>query len=186
MVGTNTDEGSVYATPDALRSLPVDPEADELYPVRDLDEARRTARRFTGESRFTYPVWHWARAHRGTAPTWMYRFTRTPPLPTGLDLAPPRDGVPGYGVHHTAELPYALDNFDHRPWPWTETDRELARTMADTWARFVATGDPNGDGLPPWPTFTEDEVMFLGDAVTPGPLERLAAMRLLARCDRPL
>jgi len=186
LVGTNTDEGSVYATPDVLRRLPVEPGSDALYPVRDLDEARRTARRFTGESRFTYPVWHWATAHHETAPTWMYRFTRTPPLPAGLDLAPPRDGVPGYGVHHTAELPYALDNLARRPWPWTDTDRELARTMADTWARFVATGDPNGGRLPHWPRYTGSEVMVFGDTVAAGTLERPEAMRLLARCGRPL
>ncbi|MEU6350441.1 carboxylesterase family protein [Streptomyces sp. NPDC047072] len=186
LVGTNTDEGSVYATLDAVRRLPVEPGTDELYPVRDTDELRLTARRFTGESRFTYPVWHWATAHRETAPTWMYRFTRTPPLPPDLDLAPPKDGLRGYGVHHTAELPYALDNLDRRPWPWTETDRDLARTMADTWARFVTTGDPNGGALPRWPTFTGEQVMVFGDRVAAGPFERLEAMRLLARSSRPL
>ncbi|MEV2214162.1 carboxylesterase family protein [Streptomyces sp. NPDC050997] len=186
LVGSNTDEGSVYATPDALRRLPVEPGTDELYPVRDLEEARRTARRFTGESRFTHPVWRWAMAHRETAPTWLYHFTRTPPLPPGLELTPPRDGLPDYGVFHTAELPYALDNLDRRPWPWSETDRELARTMADTWARFVETGDPNDGALPVWPVFTSSEAMVFGETVRTGQVERLDAMRLLARCPRPL
>ncbi|MEU6252561.1 carboxylesterase family protein [Streptomyces sp. NPDC047043] len=186
LVGTNTDEGSVYATPDVLRSLPLEPGTDELYPVRDVTEARRTARRFTGESRFTYPVWHWATIHRDTAPTWLYRFTRTPPLPDDLHLAPPRDGLPSYGVHHTAELPYALDNLGQRPWPWNETDHDLARTMADTWARFVETADPNGGTLPAWPAFTGGEVMVFGDEVTAGTVERPDAIRLLARCPRPL
>ncbi|QJS99783.1 carboxylesterase family protein [Streptomyces asoensis] len=186
LVGSNSDEGSVYATPDVLRRLPVEPGTDELYPVRDMAEARRTARLFTGESRFTHPVWRWAVAHRETAPTWMYRFTRTPPLPDGLDLAPPRDGLPAYGVHHTAELPYALDTLDCRPWPWTGTDRELARTMADAWARFVGTGDPNGGALPRWSAFTGTEAMVFGDSVRAGTVERLEAMRLLARCPRPL
>ncbi|WP_416985297.1 carboxylesterase/lipase family protein [Streptomyces sp. T028] len=186
LVGSNTDEGSVYTTLDVLRRLPVEPGTDEVYPVRDTEEARRTARRFTGESRFTYPVWHWATAHRGTAPTWLYRFTRTPPLPEDLPLAPPRDGLPGYGVHHTAELPYSLDTLHCRPWPWTDTDRELARTMADAWARFVETADPNGGELPSWPAFTGDEVMVLGEHVALGSVERPEAMRLLADCVRPL
>ena len=186
LVGSNADEGSVYASLDVLRRLPVEPGTNELYPVRDVAEARRTARRFTGESRFTYPVWRWATAHRGRAPTWLYRFTRTPPLPDSLPLAPPHDGLPAYGVHHTAELPYALDNLDRRPWLWTETDRELARTMADTWARFVQTADPNGGALPVWPAFTGSEAMVFGDAVAAGSVERPEAMRLLARCPRPL
>ena len=186
LVGSNTDEGSVYASPDALRRVPVEPGTDELYPIRDLAEARRTARLFTGESRFTHPVWRWAMAHRERAPTRVYRFTRTPPLPDDLDLAPPLDGLSGYGVYHTSELPYALDNLNQRPWPWTEADHELACTMADAWARFVETGDPNGGTLPSWPAFTGSEAMFFGDTVRAGELERLDAMRLLARCPRPL
>ncbi|MEU1177919.1 carboxylesterase family protein [Streptomyces sp. NPDC005820] len=186
LVGSNTDEGSVYSTLDVLRRLPVEPGTDEVYPVRDTEEARRTARRFTGESRFTHPVWHWATAHRRRAPTRLYRFTRTPPLPPDLPLTPPRDGLPGYGVHHTAELPYTLDTLDCRPWHWTEADRELARTMADAWARFVETADPNGAGLPSWPAFTGDEVMVFGDRVGLGTIERPEAMRLLAACPRPL
>ncbi|MFJ3670571.1 carboxylesterase/lipase family protein [Streptomyces sp. NPDC090106] len=186
LVGSNRDEGSVYATPDAVRGLPVLPGTDELYPVRDADDVRRTARRFTGESRFTYPVWHWATAHRTQAPTWLYRFARTPPHPDGLDVRPPADGLPSYGVHHTAELPYTLDTLDCRPWPWTDTDRALARTMADAWARFVATGDPGGPGLPPWPAFTGTEAMHFGDTVTAGPVDRIEAMHFLSRCPRPL
>jgi len=186
LVGTNRDEGSVYASLGAVRELPVEPGVDELYPVRNLAEARRTARRFTGESRFTYPVWRWALAHRRTKPTWLYRFERTPPLPAGLDLVDPKDGLQGYGVYHTAELPYVLDNLNQRPWPWTDADHELARAMADTWARFVETGDPNGGSLPPWPAFTGSEAMYFGDTVRVGKIERLDAMRLLACCPRPL
>ncbi|WP_371552265.1 carboxylesterase family protein [Streptomyces sp. NBC_00554] len=186
LVGTNLDEGSVYNSLDALRRLPVEPGSDEVYPVRNIDQARRTARQFTGESRFVHPVWQWANAHRESARTWMYRFARTPPLPPRLDLAPPPDGLPDYGVHHTAELPYVLDNLDQRAWPWSETDRELARTMADAWARFAGTGDPNGGGLPAWPAFTGAEVMVFGDTVEAGVLDRLEAMRLLARIPRPL
>ena len=89
-------------------------------------------------------------------------------------------------MHHTAELPYVLDNLDQRPWPWSELDHELARTMADAWARFVGTGDPNGGALPAWPVFTGPEVMFFGDTVEAGVFDRLEAMKLLARTARPL
>ncbi|MFE2431038.1 carboxylesterase/lipase family protein [Streptomyces sp. NPDC059373] len=191
LVGSNLDEGSVYARADGVRNLPAGPGFDALYPAGDADLARHSARRFTGESRFVHPVWRWARTHRTTtgAATWMYRFARTPPLPPGLDLAAPPDGLPGYGVHHTAELPYVLDNLDQRPWPWQDTDRELATTMADAWSRFVVSGDPNGGTTPHWPVFSgadDAPVMVFGDTVETGTVERPEAMRLLDQLPRPL
>ncbi|URN01037.1 carboxylesterase family protein [Actinomadura madurae] len=136
MVGTNLDEGTVYAA-----------EGEDAGAV--------------GDDRFVRPVWHWARAHRAAAaPTWMYRFSHRPPLPPGM---------PDVGVYHTAELPYVLDNLDRRPsWPWQDADRELAALMADTWARFTTTGDPNGGALPAWPRFTgpdDTPALVFGEAV---------------------
>ncbi|MGP3769665.1 carboxylesterase/lipase family protein [Streptomyces sp. SDT5-1] len=142
LVGTNRDEGTVYAS------------------ASENAEA-------VGDARFVGPVWHWADTHRATShsPTWMYRFNHRPPLPPGL---------PDLGVYHTAELPYVLDNLTQRPaWGWQDTDRRLATVMADAWARFVASGDPNGAGLPPWPQFTgpdDTPAMVFGDTVRQGVL----------------
>jgi len=174
LVGTNSDEGSVY-TP---TRVPAGSGFERLYPAGDT----RSAERFTGDSRFVYPVWHWARTHRATVggPTRVYRFARRPPLPPEL---------PGLGVYHTAELPYALDNLDRRPgWPWQDVDRWLAATMADAWARFVTSADPNGGTLPDWPVFTgvdDAPVMVFGGTVHVGVSERLAAMHLLDQLPRP-
>ncbi|TKA11605.1 hypothetical protein FCI23_09630 [Actinacidiphila oryziradicis] len=96
LAGTNLDEGSVYAIPAASRELSAGPGFDGLYPAGDDGQARRSGRRFTGESRFVHPVWHWARNHRRTtgAPTWMYRATpRQRPAAAGQALVaavPPR------------------------------------------------------------------------------------------------
>jgi para-nitrobenzyl esterase len=71
----------------------------------------------------------------------------------------------------------------------TATDRHLATTTTDAWARFVHHGDPNGADLPPWPRFdgTDDApVLHLGDTIEPAPLDRIAAMHLLDRLPRPL
>ena len=195
LVGANSDEGVNYTTLGAVDDVTARAHADSefarIYPVDDHEAAQRSARLFVGESRFNYPVWRWARTHHETssAPTWLYQFEQAPPLPYGDGLAQPPDGVPGYGVFHTAELPYTGDNLAMRPWAWTDTDRRLARTMADTWSRFVTDLDPNGPEMPQWKLFDgtdQAQVLHFGADISVGPAGREAALRLLDRLPRPL
>jgi para-nitrobenzyl esterase len=194
LLGSNTDEGSPYTTagaPAELAELAAGQPAGfrAAYPCGSAAEQRVSARLFTGESRFVWPVWRWALAHArsGLAPAWLYRFAAQPPLPSPGEsgLAPPPDGLPGYGAFHTAELRYVWDNLGQRDWAWTSADHALATTMSAAWARFAATGDPNGGGLPHWPVFSakDDAQVQHFAAAEPvaraGPMVRLAAMHAL-------
>jgi para-nitrobenzyl esterase len=42
--------------------------------------------------------------------------------------------------------------------------------MSSYWINFARSGDPNDQGLPPWPAFTnaERKVQYLGDPITVG------------------
>jgi para-nitrobenzyl esterase len=190
LVGSNRDEGSVYTQPGAAAELAAqalasaDAAFDHVYPTGNEADRHRSARMYTGDTRFVWPVWRWAVTHAKTAPApaWVYRFEREPPLPPDIDLAPPPDGGDGYGVFHSAELPYMWDNLHVRPWPWEPADYGLAQIMADAWVRFVKTGDPNGEGLPPWPPLaseTDPVVMRFAERSGPAAPYRLAAMRFL-------
>jgi para-nitrobenzyl esterase len=197
LVGTTTDEGVNYTSAGAGAQLRAriargehGPGLASSYPVDDARLAD-SARAFTSETRFIYPVWRWARTHVETldAPTWLYRFDREPPLPPGLDLAPPPDGGDSYGVWHTAELPYTSDNLDCRPWDWTAADRDLARQLGDAWARFVVSADPNGAGLTDWPRFDATpggRVMVFGEGARVEGVHRVDALETLDRLPRPL
>ncbi|GGH48389.1 carboxylesterase/lipase family protein [Microbacterium album] len=196
LAGTNADEGTPYLAPDAPGRVRAVVEADapdgalrEAYPTGDAQLAV-SARRFVTDTRFRYLVWRTARTHAMTsaAPTWLYLFDRTPPLPTDVDIAPPRDGGAGYGAFHTAELPYMADNLGVRRWPWQDADHELAAIMADTWARFVADHDPRGGGLPDWPALDGAPAapsLVFGEEVRVEATPRSAALSALDGVPRP-
>ena len=41
--------------------------------------------------------------------------------------------------------------------PWEDCDWELAKAVSGYWANFVKTGDPNGEDLPRWEPYTQDQ-----------------------------
>ncbi len=106
------------------------------------------------------------------APTWLYHFTHVPPTAWGAAL----------GSHHAAELVYVFgtltrrDEGGERPLgltpvgDYTDTDTALSATMRAYWVQFAATGDPNREGLPPWPAFDAetDRHLELSSAIAPG------------------
>jgi len=77
-------------------------------------------------------------------PTYLYRFTRAPSVMGGKA-----------GAFHGSELVYLFPSvFAKYGLVYTDEDRAIARLMAGYWARFAATGDPNGAGAPAWPRYT--------------------------------
>lgn len=80
----------------------------------------------------------------GRAPAYLYHFTRELP---GDD----------YGAFHSSELWYVFETMTRCWRPWEEHDLELARRISSYWANFAKFGNPNGEGLPEWQPFTENE-----------------------------
>jgi para-nitrobenzyl esterase len=61
------------------------------------------------------------------------------------------------GAAHSAEIQYAMGNLDlDRRYAWEPADHEVSRTMQAYFVNFIKTGNPNGQGLPPWPAYRTD------------------------------
>lgn len=87
-----------------------------------------------------------------TAPVFAYELADAAPFPTSTSFP--------MGAYHTGELPYLFAVAD-LPVTLDQHQRQLSDQMVSYWANFVRAGDPNGKGLPEWPTATAGSVLSL-------------------------
>lgn len=134
-----------------------------LYPATTGQEAalqnNASAR---DNSRISTYLWGTLWAKRAKQPIYTYFWTH----------APPGASHDTRGAYHGSEINYAFGNLYGTDRPWTDEDRRIAQTMSSYWANIIATGDPNGTGLPEWPAYDprKPQVMELGDHFAPIPI----------------
>jgi para-nitrobenzyl esterase len=181
IAGTNTDEGTMFATMlgvgnagayrDYLTRIYGEQTdaALKLYPAPSDDaELGDTLNRYLTESWFLRATRAMLLGHARTgAPTYQYHFSLR------------SRAVPNWGAHHAAELSFVFNNpggFGGST-EWNDAERRLADAMIGYWVQFATTGDPNRDGLPAWPKFdaVTESYLELGNEIRAG--NRLCADR---------
>ena len=123
-----------------------------LYAGGSPEADAASARALGGDLAIIHPTWAWieARSESGRADICRFRFDRAPLTPQGWFGE--RDGGDA-GAFHAGELLYVFDNLHAYPWLIDDADRALAKLTSSYWINFIANGDPNGAGLPRWPSY---------------------------------
>ena len=170
IIGTNRNEWLTSVPGDADREY-LEAQARELFGERfavalaalePATDARRAADRLITAARMLCPSQYLAEAvSAGGADVWMYWFSRQ------------REGAIGeqWGAYHGTELAYTFGTHD----AWvntTATDLGITEDAMSYWARFAASGDPNGGATVSWPSYASPDFPVLQIDSPPGPIER--------------
>ncbi|MDR2653645.1 MAG: carboxylesterase family protein [Prevotellaceae bacterium] len=168
LIGTNSDEGSMFARPAesvaeyqkgirerfgvfADRIL-------EAYPANTIDETYSSAADIFRETAFAWPTYAWANLQSATGKSnvFVYYFDQPQP-PSPFFPAKVR------GSAHASEMNYVFHHLNTNT--ATESDVKLADIMIKYWTNFAKYGDPNGEDLPKWETYSADNpfVILLKD-----------------------
>ena len=96
-------------------------------------------------------------------PAYMYYFTYVPP------------GAEEMGAHHSVEHHYVFQTLVRSKRPYTGFDFDLSNELADYWANFVRTGNPNPAGTDLWKPYTAEapEGLIIGKERKMGEIPRL-------------
>jgi para-nitrobenzyl esterase len=191
LVGWNSEEWSYQGvlgendpTPEnytkAIRALYGESAGEvlHLYPASTDDEVIEAATDLAGDRFLGYVTWKWADLHGQTSSCPVYRYFYSHPRPpmvpemgnavAGLagGIVRDADAKPApapRGAVHSADIEYAMGNLaTNRVFAWTDDDHAVSELMQTCYANFVTTGNPNGDGVPPWPAANAgDEVAVM-------------------------
>jgi len=87
----------------------------------------------------------------------------------------------GHGSPHGQDVAYDFMHLDPSNPQTTKSDIEISEAMGTCWTNFAKYGQPNGEGVPGWPAFSDANpmVMYLGPTPHTGPVSSEESLKVL-------
>jgi para-nitrobenzyl esterase len=184
LIGYNSDEGVSFSrskTPeDYFKSVRdrYGKFAEDLikaYPA-GINTVPKTARDLDRDAAFGWHTWIWARlqSQTGKSKIFYYYFDQHPDYSEDSPRA-------GYGSPHGTEIPYIFQHLNTSNPQITKSDHDISEAMATYWTNFAKYGNPNGNGVPEWPAFSDANpvVMYFSQTPHTGPVPSAESLKVL-------
>jgi para-nitrobenzyl esterase len=144
----------------------------EAYPVTETS-VPKTARDLSRDAAFGWQTWSWARlqAKMGKSKAYLYYFDQHPNYPEDSPQY-------GYGSPHGQDVAYVFMHVNAD----NESDVALSDAIGTYWTNFAKSGNPNGEGVPEWKAFSDEDqnVMYLtGPTPFLGPVPSAESLEVL-------
>ncbi|MDX8339774.1 carboxylesterase family protein [Draconibacterium sp. IB214405] len=148
-------------------------EAFELYHPESDADVEQIATDLAGDRFAGFNSWKWMELHHNTASSPLYRYFYSRPRPAmRAEMGNAQAGFAGgitrnaevvvekkrkTGAVHSAEIEYALGNLPtNRVYDWQPEDYKVSEIVQGFFINFIKTGNPNGFGVPYWPSTEKD------------------------------
>lgn len=184
LIGTNSDEGSMFASPAFGHKCSPETYAEEMkssfpdavwrskfidmYPGNTYQEAFDGYSDYFRESAFAWPTYAWGNLQserttkgEGKGNVYMYFFDQDKSNFFRMGQSTDRQ----YLTMHAADLSYITGHWHSDSEIHSLEDEAMSKVMMQYWINFIKTGNPNGGYLPHWPSYRKGTatVMYFRD-----------------------
>lgn len=128
-----------------------------VYGVTDDASATEARQAFMRDGFFGLNTWNGAELQaKSGQPTYLYYWSHESPFWQGQSF---QENTPAtlLGAYHGSQVPYVFGTLDLLDREFQQVDRDLSDLWQSYTINFVQTGNPNGQALPDWPEFQDDQ-----------------------------